>query len=181
MTQPDLMLQVDDSNRISAYYDGYGYAYEDFVGDSMGVYTLRKAHFMGDIKGGELTEDLDRLTRNTSNWQHESAIGKYLTISNKHYRKITLQGYSQGDWAEVFIYSDDDWVLDKDSDSTLQAWFKGDIFTVHHERLETYTSNTDPSNTISQWETVDSLSACIVESEEDLEAYISDFNLTITK
>jgi hypothetical protein len=181
MSQPDLMLRLDDTNRITAYFDTYGYSVDDFIGDGFGVYTLRIARDLNHIKTGDLTDDLDRLTRNTHSWQHESAIGKYLAINNKHYRRVSLQGYSQGDWAEVFIYADEEWITHKDSAKTLEAWFRGDIFTVHHEMLHTYTDDDNPNKTLELWESEDALGSCIVESEEDLIGYASDFGLTITK
>jgi hypothetical protein len=178
MSQPDLMLQIDDNNRLTAYYDNYYYSVDDFIGDGFGVYTLAIARNLSPIKTGDLTSDLDRLTRNVHSWQVQSAVGKYLAISGKHYRKVSLQGYSQGDWAEVFIYADEEWIMEQDSAKTLEAWFRGDIFTVHHEVLHTYTE-AFTGRTLTRWETEDSLGACIVESEEDLITYAEDFALTL--
>ena len=178
MSQPAYIYDINETTRLTAYRDEYYYDLEDFVGDGFGVYTLAISRDLNHIKTGDLTSDLDRLTRNVHAWQVQSAVGKYLAISNKHYRKVSLQGYSQGDWAEVFIYADEEWILEPNSADTLKAWFRGDIFTVCHEVLHTYTDLTN-GNTIERWETEDSLGACIIEREEDLLNYAEDFALTL--
>ncbi len=180
MSQPALELQLDDTNRLTAYHDDYCHDLEDFIGDGFGVYTLAIARDLSPIKNGDLTSDLDRLTRSVHSWQVQSAVGKYLAISGKHYRKVSLQGYSQGDWAEVFIYADEEWILEPNSADTLKAWFRGDIYTVCHEVLHTYTE-AFTGRTLTRWETEDSLGGCLVEREEDLLNYAEDFELTLDK
>jgi hypothetical protein len=150
---------------------------EDFVGDELGIFTLHKDRSLSNIERGEhsaaLHELLDRVNRD----QEESAIGKYLSLHNLHYKFVSLRGYSQSDWADVVIYGREEWMLS--NEDTLKSWFRGDVFTLSHEQLITFTSS-DSDRVIEQWETLDSIGAVILDTPEDVIDFAKvDFGITL--
>lgn len=159
-----LTTELDATHRIAVYYDLSRYAYEDITGDMLGVFTLRNDTHLSRIEGGHLTDELKRLARNVHEWQLESAVRKYLTISGQCFKEIALQGYSQSDWATVLVYGDGPWITGAAED--LQRWFRGDIYTLAYQELTTYTAPN--GNTIERWETLDSLGCVTADTQDEV-------------
>lgn len=153
-------LDISETQRLAVYPDYGTYSYDELTGEGLGVYTLDIVRGYSDIKGGPCTDDLDRLTRHLDRDLHERAIGLYLYLNNRTYKRLSLRGYSQGEWAEVIVYADagDDgkWLESPNATSELEAWFRGDVYTVAHESLEVYT-NLKNGDLIERWESSDAV------------------------
>jgi hypothetical protein len=80
-------------------------------------------------------------------------------LSNRTYKTLALRGYSQGEWADIVVYadagSDGEWLNSKNATADIEAWFRGDIYTVAIESLETYV-NAKNGDTLQRWEITDS-------------------------
>jgi hypothetical protein len=172
-----LTLEISPTERVAVYIEQDYFPVEDFVGDELGIFTLHKDRSLSNIERGEHSPALYELLNRVNRDQEESAIGKYLSLHNLHYKFVTLRGYSQSDWADVVIYADDPAILD--SDESLKSWFRGDVFMLCHEQLITFTSS-DSDRVIEQWETLDSIGAVILDTPEDVIDFAKvDFGITL--
>jgi len=169
-------LVINDTTRVKAYYDEDSHSLDFIVGEDLGVYFIRPTRSYDRHNQGDYTEQLTELNYKVRYHNNtdmvESAIGKYLALAGMNYKFVSLRGYSQSDWADVVIYTDEDYDL-KSSAEALDTWFKGDIFTVCLEKLETYTSSS--GNTIERWELEDSIGQVIFSKDYTLENVISDY------
>jgi hypothetical protein len=170
---------INATTRVRAYYDEDSYSLDYVIGDELGVYTLDISRGHNNIEQGDRTADLDRLIRGLNldyrtDWRDikRRALELYFHLSGLNYQFVSLRGYSQSDWADVAIYTTDDYDL-KSSAEALDTWFKGDVFTVCLEKLETYTSPL--GKTIDRWEIEDSI-GCVTFSEDyTLETCAKDY------
>jgi hypothetical protein len=171
-----LTINVDDTNRVAVYQDEAAYDYTDVTGDSVGVFTIAISRGYREVEGGELTGELNSIKRNVHHWQLESAVGKYLTLTNRPFKRVWLQGYDPNEWAEVFIYGDKfedatSW-LDGAADS-LKRWWRGDVYMVAHERLITYTAPN--GNTKTEWETEAAIGCVTADYRSEIAQIAADF------
>lgn len=164
-------IAINDTTRVKAYYDEDSYSLDFVVGDELGVYFIKPSRGYSHHDQGDYTDQLSELYYKTNHLDYESAIGKYLALTGMKYKFVSLRGYSQSDWAEVVIYTDEDYDLESSAEA-LQTWFAGDIFTVCLEKLETYTSAS--GNTIERWEVEDSIGAITFSKDYYLEAVAND-------
>lgn len=172
-----LTLEISETERVAVYQDEYSHPVEDFVGDELGIFTLHKAQWLHSIEQGTETALLHRLMDKVNRDQEQSAIGKYLATAGFDYRFVSLTGYSQSEWADVVIYGRGDWV--HNSMDTLLAWFRGDIYSLAHERLVTFTSP-DSDRVIKSWETIDSIGGVMLENYEDTKDFArNDFGIEL--
>jgi hypothetical protein len=172
-----LTLEISPTERVAVYIEQDYFPVEDFVGDELGIFTLHKDRSLSNIERGEHSQALHELMDRVNRDQEESAIGKYLSLHNLHYRFIKLRGYSQSDWADVVIYGTEEWMLL--NDDTLQSWFRGDVFTLAHEKLATFTS-ADTDLVLDKWITLDSIGAVILDTPEDVIDFArTDFGITL--
>ena len=163
------------TDRINLYYDTDQYDLEWIIGEEVGVYTIDIARNFHPIEQGERTKDLDRLIRNLANdyrtdWRERKlrAIELYMNLAGLEYKHASLRGHSQGDWADVIIYANPDDRVDLEScEEAMDDWFKGEIYTIVHEKLEVYTSPN--GNTIERWEVQDSLGSILPVKGQDFE------------
>lgn len=155
------------TDRITLYYDDDQYDLEWILGEEVGVYTVDIERNFHAIENGPRTKDLDRLIRNLhsgfrTDWRERKAraIELYLNLAGLEHRQVSLRGPSQSDWANVIIYASPDDRVDLEScEEGLQDWFRGEVFTIAHEKLEVYTNSS--GNTIERWELQDSI-GCIL-------------------
>jgi hypothetical protein len=158
-------IEISSTERINLYYDTDTYDMDWIVGDELGVYTIDIARNFHHIQQGERGDDLDRLIRNLyldhrTDWRERKlrAIELYMHMAGLNYKYISLRGHMQSDWADIVIYGND---MDLDSCvEALDAWFSGEVFTMVHEKLHTYTDILNPASTIERWEVEDSI-GCI--------------------
>jgi hypothetical protein len=168
-------FEFTPTDRINLYYDTDQYDLEWIIGEEVGVYTIDIARNFHPIQQGERTKDLDRLLRNLksgfrTDWRERKkrAIELYMNLAGLNYHYASLRGHSQGDWAEVIIYSDPDDRVDlKCCAESMNDWFAGEVYTIVHEKLEVYTSPN--GNTIERWEVQDSLGSILPVKGQDFE------------
>jgi hypothetical protein len=157
--EPVTIEQLTETTRLAAYHDYGSYDWSELTGEGLGLYTLEISRDLGITNSGPCTDELERLTRELDRDRWERAIGLYMHLNNRTYKTLSLRGYSQGEWAEVIVYSDagpdGEWLKGKDATHDLEAWFRGDIYTVALESLEIYT-NLKNGDLIERWEISDS-------------------------
>lgn len=172
-----LTLEISPTERVAVYYEEDYQPLEDFVGDELGIFTIHKDRHLSNIEQGEHSAALHELMDRVNRDQEESAIGKYLSLHNLHYKFVSLRGYSQSDWADVVIYSEHEYALL--NEDTLKSWFSGDVFYLSHEKLITFTSPFS-DRVIESWETLDSIGGVILDTPEDTIGFAkSDFGITL--
>jgi hypothetical protein len=162
-------FEFTPTDRITLYYDDDQYDLDWILGEEVGVYTIEIERNFHAIESGPRTKDLDRLIRNLhsgfrTDWRERKlrAIELYMNLSGLEYRQVSLRGPSQSDWAEVIIYASPDDRVDLEAcEEALKDWFRGDVFTIAHERLETYTAESNPDIKIEQWEVQDSIGSIL--------------------
>jgi hypothetical protein len=183
MDKPVEILEVNGNTRVATYHDYEAYAFEDLCGDDFGVQTLSIARGCNDISSkDEVAEAVERVkdsihyhSHNDYGDKRERVLGAWLSAKGYAFEFISLRGYSQGEWADVVIYTPiDNAEYLKYRKEDLKAWFRGDVYVVARENLETYVNTTDSDNTIERWEIADSIGGVMLDSTSDLEAYAKD-------
>ena len=157
------------TDRITLYYDDDQYDLDWILGEEVGVYTIDVPRNWNPIEQGERTKDLDRLIRNLNcdyrtDWRERKtrAIELYMNLAGLEYRKVSLRGPSQGDWADLIIYAHPTDRVDLEScEEALGDWFTGEIYTIAHERLHTYTDTYNADRAIERWEIEDSIGSIL--------------------
>lgn len=167
--EPIYRMLLTDRERVCVYPDQTCYALEDVIGEEYGVIVLGGGRNItgvyGDVHDVEraVRELADKFYRGSSNgwWDKRNrAIHLYLNLSGFDSVIHTLQGYSQGDWAEVVVlrkrsYGNTSNIVDVVS--YVNAWFAGDIYSVIHEKLDTYVNLEDTEDTIERWNEIDAI------------------------
>lgn len=157
-----MIHEIDETTRLAASYDDTRYALADIAGDGLNVFVLLQPSRMMDFSSGNLTDHLELIR---DSWQPERvnhALALYFGIVGVAYKRVTLTGYSQGEWAEVIVYNSSpedpaEWLEDPAAFDDLRRWFAGDIYRVDLQKLVIYTAPN--GNTMEVWETVDEKSA----------------------
>jgi hypothetical protein len=164
-------LDINETTRLAAYLDYGNYDWSELTGEGVGIFTLDIARGLGITNAGSCTDDLDRLTRYLDRERWERAISLYMHLANRTYKTLLLRGYSQGEWADIVVYadagSDGEWLNSKNATADIEAWFRGDIYTVALESLETYV-NAKNGDTLQRWEIRDSCGMVTLSNEYTL-------------
>ncbi len=168
-----MKLQLSETKRVVAYYDYTNWTIEDVAGDGLKLQPINFCENYGTAlsTNDNFRNDVARLVSAFHYYNHpgnyhelrERAVSLYFTTAGVPFKFVSLRGYNER--ADVVIYDNEpggEWVLSKDSESALEAWFKGEIYTVTIEELEVYTNERNGA-TIENWEVVDSLGCCILE------------------
>jgi len=153
-----------NGDRIALYHDTSSVSYEEFLGDLIGVQTFRIASRLrpmatNDGETEAINEIYERLGSNTEAL-HE-AVTKHFERLGKSCVFVDLNGYSQGEWAEVVLYANkgdiNEWagVIEE-----VKSYWRGDVFTVALERLKLYTA--EDGEKIGEWETLDATGGVIL-------------------
>ena len=183
--KPLKILDIDKNTRVSLSYDLTPYAFEEVCGDMFGVQTLSIAKNYNLISSNDEVQDLvarvvDRIHyHNTNDYQEkrERIIGYWLAMNGYTFRFTTLRGYSQGEWADVVIYSKENESIDSAKES-LENWFRGDIFNLNVEERKVFRS--DDGEALDIWQFKDGVSAIMAATEEEIKDSIREnFNLVI--
>lgn len=166
-------IEINESNRVAVTYDLTQQTLGEVIGDGVYVHFLNP-NLVHNSSSSPITADLTQVIDETT-WEHDTrrpysevlipAVGKFLETNGYDWMEITLTGYSQGEWAWALMFKPKAETPDLDFDlkvclPAVDAWFKGDIFTVTHETLEIYTKLTDGS-ILERWEPADSIGGVI--------------------
>jgi hypothetical protein len=171
---PELLEQIDDNTRLTSDYDYGTYTLGDILSDFTGVQTINIASGYHHISTGDddIARGVNRIVEAFPYWykhyeaKRERAIGAWLTAKGYVFEFVSLRGYSQGEWADILVYTtlDNSEYLDGEIE-TLKSWFRGDIYNVAKEQRKIYTA--EDGDTLEQWETIESVGG-IIGSVEDL-------------
>ena len=140
--KPTYEKTLNSEQRLTLRPDYWHPAYEEILGDLIGVQTLSIARGLEDIQANDKHREpiaaiIDRLGRYEE--ETKTAIGKHLTRAGLVYEFVSLRGYSQGDWAEVVMYGEKEFFGNLRTEAnTLDAWFKGEIYHFTLENLKVY-------------------------------------------
>lgn len=165
MNNPIEVIQIDQTNRYALYYDEYGYDYlKEWEWSGLGVATLSIARNLRILEL-ELDDHNDQIREIMEYAKtHEDiypAIAKHLDRAGFVYEFVSLQGYSQSEWAEVVVFTDPDRGPRELTGfiEEFRAWFRGDVYVVAWEELVVYTAPNGQS--IERWEPVEAVSQTI--------------------
>ena len=189
--KPTYEKTLNSEQRLVLRPDYWHPAYEEILGDLIGVQTLSIARGLKDIQANDKHREpiaaiIDRLGRYEE--ETKTAIGKHLTRAGLVYEFVSLRGYSQGDWAEVVIYGDQEFFGNLRTEAnTLDAWFKGEIYHFSLENLKIYKAENGES--LGRWEIEDSLGQMVISDSYGIKDFDIDwetlaldcFGLDITK
>jgi hypothetical protein len=168
MTTPELTIEIDATTRYAAYLDTEFFDYlHDWDHDSWGLFTLAIDRQYRPLKldtfgiNDRLQKVVDWYSFSWNDNTLDRQLEKAITRAGYSSRQFSLKGYSQSDWAYVVLY----WRDDAISDITgvieeLEAWFRGDVYTIALEKLETYKSESGSEK--HYWESVDSIGQVIL-------------------
>jgi len=176
--KPTYEKTLNSEQRLVLRPDYWHPAYEEILGDFIGVQTLSVARGLNDIQANDKHREpiaaiIDRLGRYEE--ETKTAIGKHLTRAGLVYEFVSLRGYSQGDWAEVVIYGDKEFFGNLRTEAnTLDAWFKGEIYHFTLENLKTYTA--EDGESLGRWEIEDTLSQIVISDSYGIKDYSIDWD-----
>jgi hypothetical protein len=187
-------INMNYRERVCAYPDMTTYSLEDVIGEEYGVVVLDGPRGMTGTYGNiHHMEDAirglaDNFYRGSSDgwWDRRNrAIHLYLNLSGFDSVIHTLQGHSQGEWCEIVLFRkrDVDWHISDynivDTIPYVNAWFAGDIYSLIHEKLETFANINDPDDTIERWSEIDAIHCQIIlESKDFVEIAQMEFDIT---
>ena len=187
-------IQVSYRERVCAYPDMTSYSLEEVIGEDFGVIVLDGPREVRATYGDtHYVEDAVRQLANNFHrdsgrgwWDRRNrAISLYLNLMGFDSTIQMLRGYSQGDWCEIVLFRKRNTIWDREGYNILDtvpyvnAWFAGDIYSIVHEKLETFANVNDPEDTIDQWREVDSISCqMILESKDFVEIAQMEFDIT---
>jgi hypothetical protein len=183
MRAPETVIELTETSRVAAYVDDYPID-GPFDWGTLFVQTLRHANGMAELTSddghrepikeilhnnpftsfdGYSREQLDK----RNEWERD-AITKHLTRAGLECRFVELRGYSQGEWLDGVIYASPDYIGDwAGIIAEVQAWYRGDVYTIALEELITYKAAN--GNLITQWESVDAIGGCILTEQLTLD------------
>ena len=169
--QPEMTIELGERYRYAAYPDAEYFDYlKDYEWDSWGLYTIaiEKRYNRPALDTFGINDRLATVQEHYEfSWNSktlETELQKAASRAGYKSQWLSLQGYSQGEWAYVLLYWREDYLQDPSGlIQELQAWWRGDVYWIALEKLETYTSAT--GNTIERWELVDSLSQVIIHDD----------------
>lgn len=169
-SEPVELLKISDTLRVAAYwdYDASG----PFDWDSAFVQTLRTAERLMPLSSDDgHAEPIAEILHNNpyisfdgysragldkrNEWERD-AITKHLERAGFECRFWNLQGNTQGEWADIVTYAETGQITEWEAfKREVEAWYRGEVYWLALERLETYTATN--GNTLTQWEAVDTI------------------------
>jgi hypothetical protein len=171
------------------------YSLQDVIGEEFGVIVLDgprevratygDTHNLEDAVRGLA----DKFYRDKRGWwdRRNRAISLYLNLMGFDCTIQMLRGYSQGEWCEIVLIRKRNTVWDQegynivDTVPYVNAWFAGDIYSIVHEKLETFANVNDPEDTVEQWREVDSISCqMLLESKDFVQIAKIEFDIPKT-
>jgi hypothetical protein len=154
-TKPMFQTQLENGQRLALWPELGLVAYEDVIGDLISFQTLEINRFLSPLSSDDEHRDpiaqIVEIHRGDTDAQ-EKAISKHLERAGLSHEFVSLRGYSQGDWAEIVVYSESDLITNwRGVKDDLNAWFRGDVFFFELQSLKTYTA--EDGTTLARWDT----------------------------
>lgn len=166
--KPEQTLEINENYRYAAYIDTDYFDYlHDWDHDAWGLYTLAidRQYRPLNLDTFGINDRLQEVQNHYSFSWNDNTLDKQIekAITRAGYKGMTfsLKGYSQGDWAYVALYWRDEAISDVSGlIEELEAWFRGDVYTIRLEKLETYRN--DSGSEKHYWECVESIGQVIL-------------------
>ena len=165
--KPQEIIQVNENYRYAAYpeMDYLDYLH-DWDHDAWGIYTLAidRQYRPLNLDTFGINDRLQEVAMwhkfSWNNTDLEKQLEKAIARAGYKSKMVHLKGYSQGDWAYAVLYWRDDAIADITGvREELEAWFRGDVYTITLEKLDTYKN--ESGNEKHYWECVESLGQVI--------------------
>lgn len=171
---PQVLEQIDENTRLTSDYDFHNYDIADIMSSDFEIDTLDIARGYNNIStNSDLKDGIERIVSSLNYHTHRNyqdarqrVIGAWLSAKGYAFKFVSLRGYSQGEWADVVIYTpieNADYL--EGEFKALGDWFRGDIYNVAKEQRKIYRA--EDGDTIELWETVESVGG-VFGSREDL-------------
>ena len=172
---PEMTIELNGKHRYAAYLSTERYDYLcDQEWDNWGLYTVAidRSYAPLSLDTFDLNDQLAQIQEwqqhDWNNGELETALSKSISRNGYSHIYLNLRGYSQSDWAYVVLYWNEDWLSDVSGIiNELEAWFRGDVYTIALEELVTYTNAARPMGIIERWEIVDSTSQVILSDDKE--------------
>lgn len=165
----EYQLNLSDTNRVIAVEDG-DYEFGDVFGGDMSLVIICNKRNYGSYYGTDygIAGDVQNLADRFDNpVLRERAITLYLNLLGYSAKVVELRGYSQGDWATGVLIARGEcssWL--EQIASSVNAWFRGDVFTLHSQELQTYVNVKNVNDKFTKWVTIDSVGGYVIENRE---------------
>lgn len=171
--KPLMTIDVNDDYRYAAYPDHDPFDYlRGYEWDNWGLYTIaiNRQYRPLALDTFGINDKLDRITAyQQHSWnddQLETALSKSIERAGYKHIYLQLNGYSQGEWAYVVLYWNDEWLTAPSGlINELEAWFRGDVYTIALERRETYVSQY--GNTKEEWDVIESIGQVLIHDDNE--------------
>jgi len=153
-TKPTYQTTLENGQRLALWPELGLVAREDVIGDLVSVQTLKIDRHLNPISTddehrGPIAEILEAHHGNKD--AQQMAISKHLDRAGLSHAFVSLRGYSQGEWAEVVVYSDSELISYWGSVAEdLNAWFRGDVFSFELQTLKVYKA--EDSTELARWD-----------------------------
>jgi hypothetical protein len=161
--EPQEIIQLSDTHRYACYVDTNHFDYlHDWDHDAWGLFTLGIDRQYRPLKldtfgiNDRLQKIVDWYSFDWNDNTLDKQLEKAITRAGYKSMQFSLKGYSQGDWAYVVLYWRDDAISDISGViQELEAWFRGDVYTITLEKLETYKNESGAEK--HYWEPIESI------------------------
>lgn len=154
-------IDINENTRIKVYQDEDNSL--DNLGEGVGIFSIAEARGYRQINIGERESELSNLASTLdyvgiARKDCADAFIKHLQRAGYNADVVTLQGYSQGEWADVIIYSEYEL---KPMIREVENIWRGDVYTLVLERRQLWKSEDGQERYI--WDSVDSIGGVMLE------------------
>lgn len=157
-------IEINETTRVKVYQDED--ISFDLLGDGVGIFSLDEARGLRQINIGERESELANLVDSLdyvgiSRRDSADALIKHLNRAGYNADVVTLQGYSQGEWANVIIYSE--YELKPMIEEVMNIW-RGDVYCLVLEKFDIWQNSDGQERGI--WDAVDSIGGIMLRSDQ---------------
>jgi hypothetical protein len=154
-TKPTYQTTLENGQRLALWHELGLVDREDVIGDLVNIQTLEIDRHLKPISTDDEHRDPIAEILEAHHGDRDAqkmAISKHLDRAGLSHAFVSLRGYSQGEWAEVVVYSDSElisyWGGVADD---LNAWFRGDVYAIELQTLKIYKA--EDGTELARWET----------------------------
>ncbi len=140
--------EINETLKVSLYLEEWSYSIFDALGDGFGVYMINsdfRHHNLGDLGQNiaQVLEGVDYARYSQIRRRYDDdlteALSRMFKRQNRDFKLICLTNYHEATLAVVYGLEAEDKITSGLADA-LDAWFKGEIYTMALEELAVYTN-----------------------------------------